>query len=110
MVFSPEFLAVVGGLVAGAIGGFIYSLVGWFKGDEPFDTKKNISAIILGIIGGVALALAQAETFAQIHSDYQLLIAYVTLVISGSGVAALVPRAVKAAAKPSEDSTTTPTA
>lgn len=102
MAFSAEFLAVVGGLVAGAIGGFIYSLVGWFKDNEAFDTKKNLSAVMLGILGGVSLAILQADTFAQIHSDYQLLVAYVTLIISGSGVAALVPRAVQAASKPSD--------
>ena len=102
MVFSPEFLAVVGGLFAGAIGGFIYSLVGWFKGDEAFSTKKNLSAIFLGVIGGITLALGEASLFAKATTDYELLILYVTIALSGSGVAALVPRAIKSTSKPSE--------
>ena len=102
MVFSAEFLAVAGGLIAGALGGFLYSLVGWFRGDEAFSTKKNLSAVFLGILGGVGAAVLQFGQFASASSDYELLGLYVTLVLSASGVAALVPRAIKAAGKPAE--------
>lgn len=99
---SVELLAVVGGLVAGAIGGFIYSLVGWFKSEDSFSSKKNLSAVFLGILGGIGLALGEASLFAKATTDFELLILYVSLVISGSGVAALVPRAIQAANKPKD--------
>jgi hypothetical protein len=102
MVFSPELLAVVGGIIAGALGGFLYSLVGWFRSEESFSGKKNLSAVVLGILGGVGAAAVQFSHFAHATSDYELLGLYVTLILSASGVAALVPRAVKAANKPAE--------
>lgn len=105
MVFSPEFLAVVGGVIAGALGGFIYSLVGWFRSEEAFDSKKNLSAVFLGVLGGVGAAVLQFGQFASATSDYELLGLYVTLVLSASGVAALIPRAIKAASKPTEEET-----
>lgn len=110
---SAEFIAVAGGLIAGAIGGFLYSLVGWFRSEDAFDSKKNLSAVFLGILGGVGAAVLQLDSFAHASSDYQLLGLYVTLVLSASGVAALVPRAIKAANKDSgntnTDTSVTPT-
>ena len=96
---SAEFIAVLGGLIAGALGGFLYSLAGWFRSEDKFDSKKNLSAVFLGILGGVSAAVMQFDSFAHTTSDYQLLGLYVTLVLSASGVAALVPRAIKAATK-----------
>lgn len=95
------FTAVLSGLIAGGIGGFLYSFVGWAQKDDgtQFLVRKNVSATFLGIIGGLALAIAQASTLASFETDWQLLVQLVTLLIAGAGTSAIVPKAIGAASK-----------
>jgi hypothetical protein len=95
---EPAF-SVLLGLVFGAIGGFLNSIVGWLSGDEAFNTRKNVKSIIVGIMAGMGIAFGSFAALGEAQSPQALLGILVLILLSAAGVQQLAHNAIAAATK-----------
>ena len=92
--------SIIIGLAAGALGGFVNSVVGWLAGTEPFNTRKNVSSIIVGLISGIGIAYGSLVALGEAQTTQALLGIIVLIFLSASGVSQLVHNVSRIAAKP----------
>jgi hypothetical protein len=95
---EPAF-SVLLGLIFGAIGGFLNSIVGWLSGDEAFNTRKNVKSIIVGIMAGMGIAFGSFAALGEAQSPQALLGILVLILLSAAGVQQLAHNAIAAATK-----------
>jgi hypothetical protein len=98
-------LAVAGGLLAGGLGGFVLSLLGWLESGEAFNPRKNIAGILAATITGLVTTVALVQT--AIFTDpatpqWQLIVAYVTIFGASAGFGSMGRKAAGAANKEAE--------
>jgi len=91
MAFSIE-LAIIAGLVVGALGGFVNSIAAWLSGTDAFNTRKNIKAILTGVFAGVALAVIAIGTLTSDMSFQTMITTLVMIFLSAAGVDQLTSR------------------
>lgn len=91
MAFSIE-LAIIAGLVVGALGGFVNSIAAWLSGTDAFNTRKNIKAILTGVFAGVALAVIAIGTLTADMSFQTMITTLVMIFLSAAGVDQLTSR------------------
>ena len=102
-------IAVLGGLVAGGMGGFVLSLLGWLDSGQTFDVRKNIAAIITSTFTGLiaTVALVQTDIFTNPKTpDWQLIVAFITIFGASAGFGSMGRKAAGAA----QDNTAQPAA
>lgn len=92
-------LALIIGIVVGLAGGFLNSILKWLEGTEDFNTRKNISALIIGGLTGLGLAIAMSTAFTDGVTDIQFVVLIVGIFLSAAGVSTIAPKAARAAAK-----------
>jgi len=95
------FLAVLGGLVAGGLGGLTLSALGWLQSGEPFDVRKHVASILTATLTGflTTVGLVQTDIFTNPSTpDWQLLIAYATIFGAAAGFGSMARKSAGAAA------------
>jgi len=91
MAFSIE-LAIIAGLIVGALGGFVNSLAAWLSGNDAFSTRKNVKAILTGVFAGVALAVVAIGTLTSDMSFQTMVTTLVMIFLAAAGVDQLTSR------------------
>jgi hypothetical protein len=93
-------LAVLGGLIAGGLGGFVLSMLGWLESGEPFNARKNVAGVLTATLAGLltTVALVQTDLFTDATTpDWQIIIAYVTIFGAAAGFGSMARKSVGAA-------------
>ena len=98
IVIEPTFSIIIG-LIFGAVGGFLNSIIGWLSGEEPFSTRKNVKSIIVGLIAGIGVAYGSFVALGEAQTSQALFGILVLILLSASGVQQLAHNAIKAATK-----------
>jgi uncharacterized membrane protein YfcA len=70
---------VITALVLGAFGGFVNSILKWLETQDAFSGKKNVKAIIVGIIAGIGLGVAAIQTI-QNDVPFQVLVVQLVMI------------------------------
>lgn len=79
------FVAIVLGFVIGGFGGALNSILKWLELDEPFSSKKNIKAIIVGVVAGLGLTVASVAVLKENLTPDVLLVQLVIIFIGALG-------------------------
>lgn len=104
-------LSVLFGLIAGGLGGFTLSALGWLESGEPFNPRKNVAAIMVSTMTGLiaTVALVQTELFTNPDTpEWQLVIAFATIFGASAGFGSMGRKAVGAANAPEKKPAETP--
>lgn len=94
--------AVAIGILVGAAGGFIHSILGWLATDEKFSTRKNIATLITTILTGLLAtgAISSDPVFTSGQSQgYQLIGAYIVVLGASVGFGELARNGFSATSK-----------
>jgi hypothetical protein len=93
-------IAILGGLIAGALGGFVLSMLGWLESGTKFNARKNVAGVLTATVTGLltTAALVQTSLFTDPATpDWQLIIAYVTIFGAAAGFGSMGRKAAGAA-------------
>lgn len=96
MVVAPIVAVGLGLLVGGASGSF-NSVLGWLRGTEPFNARKQVVAIIEGFLAGVFAAWLEVQKFgADPIDDYVFALSVISIFIMTGGLQNYVSKGVGA--------------
>ena len=83
MVFEASIIPIE--IAIGAAAGAFSAFLGWNKSGEPFEPRKFVNGVVTGIIGGIALIIANATVIQGATGD-QVWIQLAILVLAIVGV------------------------
>jgi hypothetical protein len=95
--------AVMWGLFAGGLGGFVLSMLGWLETGTKFNARKNVAGVLTATVTGLltTVALVQTSIFTDPTTpDWQLIVAYITIFGAAAGFGSMGRKAAGAANAP----------
>lgn len=73
-------------IAVGILGGFFNSLMKWLETNDPFESKKNVKAILVGAFTGLALGIAAISTLTLSMSLQNVAVTIGMIFLSAVGV------------------------
>lgn len=84
-VLVAPLLAIALGLIAGALGGFMNSVLRWLEVSTPFNAKSNIKAVLVGILAGLGITIASVTVLRESLAPDVLIVQLFIIFIAAAG-------------------------
>jgi predicted tellurium resistance membrane protein TerC len=78
--------AIVLVIIVGGAGGFINSIIKWLSIEESFSSKKNVKAILIGVLTGLSLGIAAVSAINETITVQSFVVIIGMLFLSAAGV------------------------
>lgn len=77
--------AVLGFILAGALGGFVLSIIGWLNSEKKFNNRKNIAALLTGTLSGMVLGIFTTGGQTEGIPEYMFVTQFFLIFLAAAG-------------------------